>query len=216
MKFIEGAFEYRIDGNKCILTKLIHPDYYLEIPDCVRGKPVREIGAKAFYNIRDVGHVVLPYTLSHIKEEAFACSNISVIKRRKNKNAPTLYIGKLAFHKCCCLTTVELSGQTFLEDSGYQFQECLNLQRIDSLSICGSIPIGAFKSCDIRLFCFNHGTYIASEAFAGTVLEKIYVQGNLKYASDFLIHRDNIEIVCEKKSPIANLAYEGYNVKIKQ
>ena len=216
MKVIEGAFEYRIDGNECIVTKCIHPDYYLSIPKYIKGKPVRQIAANAFSNCKNIAAIVLPSTLSHIQEGAFAQSDVSTIERKADSGSPTLYVNKFAFYECDKLTEVKFGGKTFLESSGYQFKGCCNLSKIDSLSIYGAIPKGAFLYTNLKLFCFNDSTYVAKEAFLGTPLERVYVQGKLKYSADFLKHREKMEIVCEKTSPILELAYEGFNVKVKQ
>ena len=215
MEIAEGAFLFEVEGDHCVVKKLLQPDYVLKIPSYVKGKPVTTIGERAFEKCTDVSHITIAPTVGKILPFAFAESEFKEIHRTINNNSPILYVDRFAFASCPQLQVVEFGGATFLETSGYQFKDCFNLIRVDSLSIRGGIPMGAFMQCGLHMFAFSDGAKIGFDAFKGTNLEMVLVVGRLGSTSNFFPTHKTARIICENGNPVVDMVYDGYDVAIK-
>ncbi len=215
MEIADGAFLFEVEQDHCTVKKLLQPDYVLEIPKLVKGKPVTVIGERAFAGCTGVSHLKLPSTISNIKSFAFEASEFKDIQRTINDKSKILYVDRFAFADCSLLEVVEFGGATFLESSGYQFRNCMNLVRVDSLSIKGAIPMGAFMNCGLHMFAFFDGAKISFDAFKDTQLSMIVVAGRLGNTSNFFPTHKSARIICEAENPIVDLVYDGYDVAIK-
>ena len=216
MEIVESGFLFEVESKRCILKKVLKTEQIMVIPSHVQALPVDTIGDRAFYQCSGVEEVIIPSTIGNIRAFAFAESDIVRVTRSINNNSPILYVDRFAFADCWHLHIVELGGATFLEQSGYQFKNCHNLKQIDSLSIKGSIPLGAFMGSGIHHFCFTDGMKIGFDAFKDVDLDMVFVTGRLGNTSNFFPTHQNIKIICEENNPIINLAYEGYDITFKQ
>lgn len=216
MEIAEFGFLFEVEKTRCILKKVLQPDFVLEIPSYVKGRPVTDIGECAFAGCRDVATLMLPPTLSNIRAFAFAESEFKDIKREINQKSPILYVDRFAFADCTQLGSIIFGGATFLEASGYQFKGCTNLNHVDSLNIRGLIPIGAFECCGLYMFVFSAGSKIAFNAFKDTNLGMAFFAGNIGNTSNFFHTHKNVKIICEENNPLTDMVYEGYEVAIKE
>lgn len=206
-------FERESANRFWTLTKLLMPRDCLQIPDYVQGFPVEAIGSNAFYDCDGISHIILPSTLNKIGSSAFAKSTIQSIQRIINVKSLCLYVDRFAFAQCCRLVSVQFGGATFLEQSGYQFKDCINLRSIDSKFIRGGIPMGAFENCDLHKFSFSDGVIVRTRAFYNVPLKEIYVPSLAKIAGDFWKGKESMQIFCDEGNPVAELAYSGFNVE---
>lgn len=216
MEIAEFGFLFEVEREQCILKKVLQPDYVLEVPSFIKGKPVVVIGERAFEKCTGVSHLTLPPTVGKIRPFAFAESEFKHISRTINHKSPILYVDRFAFAEASQLEHVSFGGATFLETSGYQFKGCFNLKYVDSLNIRGLIPMGAFMQCGLDYFVFSEGSKIGYDAFRDTNLGMAVLAGEIGNTSNFFPTHKSTKIICEESNPIADMVYEGYEVAIKE
>ena len=101
------GFYFRINGRNCKIMNYKGNDKKVVIPSHINGKPVRQIGTRAFAN-KNIESIELPETLRIIKCEAFAQNKI------KNINLPgnIEVVEDGAFSLCGCLNKVTIGKYT--------------------------------------------------------------------------------------------------------
>ena len=72
------GFFFRVNGNNCKIMTYKGKDENIVIPAYINGKPVRQIGTRAFAD-KNIKNIELPYTLRVIRKEAFAKNHIRTI-----------------------------------------------------------------------------------------------------------------------------------------
>lgn len=81
-----GSLQYKIQEDYAILIEYHGRDISLTIPECVDGRPVTVIGKKAFLAAKSLQKLVLPESLMHIQDWAFAfCSNLESLTLSRKK-----------------------------------------------------------------------------------------------------------------------------------
>ena len=103
----EGDYQYYInDDGEAVLDKYIgnySGTVDVFVPETLGGAPVTVIGHQAFSNINTkIGSLVLPATVTHIEDEAFAGGYFTKIRIGKNLES----LGDRAFMNCHYLTAV--------------------------------------------------------------------------------------------------------------
>lgn len=93
----EGAFSYRIEGERAVITGYDGKENEVEIPNFIEDKPVCKIGKKAFLSCKSLLKAVLPETMESMEEWAFAyCSNLKEVVLPPKRIA----FGKGVFFSC--------------------------------------------------------------------------------------------------------------------
>lgn len=111
------------------------------VPSEHNGKPVTEIGERAFENCRDVKRIVLPSGLTKIGKRAF--ENCSKLVKMDMPNG-VAKVGDCAFICCVSLKSVTLSGSLLKIPYG-MFEYCAALQSIE-------IPTSVTEICDYAFY----------------------------------------------------------------
>ncbi len=149
---------------------------YLKIPTEYEGIPVTKIADKAFYNLLNLQHVILPEGIVSIGEEAFRyCTrlkSVAIPETVKSIGSGAFWdcqrleiislkhvtqIGECAFLDCFQLMSVELAEGVKYVDAG-AFDDCRNLINVLIPNSVRSIYIGAFKNCANLQNIYYHGT----------------------------------------------------------
>ncbi len=162
------GLQYRIDGwDATIIGYSPDGDFWLvNVPDRVEGVPVTRIGERAFQNVSNVTHIVLPDSIDSIGESAFCnCEHlesivipagVTSIEERtfqmcKSLSSVTLpagiiSIGEYAFSDCSGLTSITLPASvTNIGD--FAFSGCSGLTSITLPANVASISDNAFAQC---------------------------------------------------------------------
>ena len=113
------------------------------IPSEYKGKPVKEIGERAFYGCRSLTSIEIPEGVTWIGWYAFVgCKSLTSIEIPDS----LMGIGCRAFSNCSSLTSVVL-GDGVTEIGDYAFDDCSSLTGIEIPDSVTSICDGAFKGC---------------------------------------------------------------------
>ena len=118
---IEGDFEYELNENgDAVITLYRGTDTDLTIPATLGGKPVTEIGDRAFYDCDTLETVTVPEGVTQIDSYAFASSDhLASITLPDSLRM----IGSGAFEYCASLTAIAIpAGLVTLEE--YAFEGC--------------------------------------------------------------------------------------------
>lgn len=125
----------------------VHTNSVVEIPAEHEGKPVKEIGRKAFSSATlSTGHlkeIIIPASVTSIGDYAFA--DCELLEKVTIKGAVTK-IGIAAFRSCKALTTISLP-EGLVEISDYAFDLCTNLEPITIPSTVTNIGFDVFRAC---------------------------------------------------------------------
>ena len=116
----------------------------ITVPDTYRGLPVTAIGAKAFYNKKEVTRIILGDNIKEIGRQAFAnCSYLTDVNLPKNLKV----IGAQAFQSCRMLTTDVVIPDSVTELGDQAFSYCQQLPSVTFGSGVTAIGAGVFQGC---------------------------------------------------------------------
>lgn len=192
------------------------------IPEKISHYKVVEIANDSFWSVTGVDTIVIPATVHRIGMNAFRnCSvqNIHISDyspQYSSQPLKDLIIDTCAFKNCYHLKTVKLRKVTSFIGS-WAFQNCINLETLSSWDISGTIQSLAFHNCTkLKSFTINGDMHITMEAFKDCQFSTVkdWCSGKLMFDDSFLSNIQDAHIVCHESSPLANLAYSGYNVNI--
>ncbi len=212
--------EYRLDENlkhAIVKAPTVGSARFLTIPAHVIHEgvayEVTEIGVNAFWRNIHIDGIILPDTIRVIRDCAFQSSSLNTFSRGKTNKM--LKIERSAFEDCKKLQHVEFNGPVILAEP-YIFYGCIDLQRMDSFRICGEIPTESFYNCKKMLdFHFDEITDVAYNAFSGVQFKRVFVLSEKLWSNDksFSEAIRSARIYCGPKSPILDLAYDGFDIR---
>ena len=148
----EGGLEYKIVGNKIIVTGANSDAINIEIPDEIDGKPVTRIADNAFSYMTGLMSVKLGANIKTIGGEAFVNSGIK-----------------------------EITIPSTVTDVGHQcFKNCRNLYSVKWISDC-AIPYECFMGCrSLKQFDFSKCKGIEGWAFSFSGIKEITIPNNVE------------------------------------
>lgn len=152
--FTSGDYEYTVNNkNEIIIKSYLGNDSQIVIPSKIDGKPVVEIGDKAFYNSELLKSISLPESVTEI--------------------------GGHAFNFCDALESVEMKGVEKLGTHAFYF--CRNLSYVGYSEKLREIGAGAFSDCNLTgTLDLSSVTDIGAGAFGDTNVSKVILNDNLE------------------------------------
>ena len=145
IKTSEGLeYEYIKDGNYYRVIGIgTCPDEDIVIPKEYNGSRVMIIDAEAFKDCQTIKSVVIPESVTTIREDAFNnCVNLERVKIEEGVKV----IGEGAFSGCKALKEIKIpSSITSIEK--FTFYDCLRLEKVELPQELTSIGYGAFSNC---------------------------------------------------------------------
>lgn len=213
----EGGLRYILQNNEAIVISADGPtSKNLFIPEEVRGFPVTEIFQYAFQHSH-IEKVSIPDTITRIRTGAFLFSEslqqVNVLYNLNKKNR-VLNIESLAFCACNQLSTFS-APNTILNLKERAFVDCLKLYEIfGEIQMCEN---GALYNCThIEKLVFADGANIQHNSLCrNNNLQTIEFRGFVDVDENILKYIvSNCNVSCTQISNVADLAYEGYKIKI--
>lgn len=146
--------EYYIEDNYAILTRCISSDINFVVPSEITvsgiNYSVKEIGYKAFYNLRTLKNIVIPESVESIGSYAFYnCTQLVNI----DISYGLLYIGEYVFQNCGNLTSFE-TPLSLISIGTEAFRECASLNTIIIPISVETMGSWVFYGCD-KLAIYN-------------------------------------------------------------
>ncbi len=137
-------FTLSSDGTSYSVTGIgTCTDTDIIIPSTHEGLPVTAIGEKAFYNLKTITSVEIPYGVTSIGDRAFYdCTGLTSIEIPDS----VIIIGSYAFEYCNGLTSIEIPDSV-TSISSYAFWSCIGLTSIEIPDSVTSMGVNAFGSC---------------------------------------------------------------------
>jgi hypothetical protein len=157
-------FTIASDGKSVTITGYEGKAEAIDIPEQIKGFPVRSIGFGAFDHCATLTSITIPSSVTTIGDEAFIhCYNLTSIEIPSSVTA----IGDMVFYSCLRLTNIEIPPSvTSIGERA--FNDCRSLANIEIPSSITSIGWSAFWHCagltDITIP--SSVTSIKSEAFS--------------------------------------------------
>ena len=209
---------YHVFNDYASLRKWNDKSKDVKIPEKVNGVPVKTIKAYAFANNTSVHFVEMPSCIQKIEEHAFEfCTELESVKQAKIGMYP-IQIHHNAFYSCYKLQNFSVAASIEMHDYA-QFARCCGLNSFSALNI-KKVPEACFAECEnLSTFKFFSDVEIGRNAFVNCKnLKTITCLGDLNCDVSFLelLKQNNTEIECLADSNLTDLAYEGYNLKIKK
>lgn len=139
------GLEFTAYGDYCIVSGIgTCKDTNIVIPDTYNGLPVKEIGMNCFNSGYDIESIIIPDSVTIIKDGAFAiCTSLTSIYIPDSVTS----IGELAFQRCESLTSINIPDSvTCIE--GFTFYSCKSLKSIRIPDSVASIGSYAFYGCE--------------------------------------------------------------------
>lgn len=180
--FAEGAADTAVLVS--YRGKATHNDK-VTVPKTFNNRPVTVIGERAFYQLSSVVEVVLPSTITAVKEYAFAgCVNLSALTWKDEATGAVSSgnalpdgvesIGMCAFADCSSLATLGL-GKSLETIGDFAFASCTKLTEINLPDTTETVGEGAFWKCSaLTAFDSNNVKKIGTLALYECVsIEKI-------------------------------------------
>lgn len=191
-------FEYKVSGNRIVITKYIGKDEIVYIPAEIEGKPVMSVGGfsetnvtsviipdgvqeisfTAFLNCKELTNVEVPDSVTIIRNSAFyRCEKL------KSVNIPdgVTEIGDWTFGDCKALTSINIpNGVTSIGNNA--FSTCLGIESITIPNSVTSIGHSAFATCRGLDSITIPGSVVRIEslAFQNNNLKSVIIEDGVK------------------------------------
>ena len=207
-----------VDGNN--YPAVVHIEHE------VQGKPVVQIRKGAF-QFTDITSVEIPSTINTISANAFAaCHYLEevseyvvdtskyVITTGLGRIHPWIFIDEFAFSDCEGLITVQFK-KSFRYVYTSAFENCSSLKNL--YVQLGQIKKDAFKNCTSlnEIYLADNG-HLSNDSIEESAIRRIIVQNKLSYTTLMgkYMQKTPIRICCKVTSPVADLAYEGFELEL--
>ncbi len=163
-------------GNEIYtVTGITENSEYIKIPSTYNGIPVKRIADKAFYNLLNLKHVIIPDSVVSIGKSAFQyCLELISIDIPKS----ITQIGEKAFSNCQNLKIISIPNLTLIPEAA--FIGCSSISDIVIPQGVTAIDINAFSGCKnlVSITIPVSVTAITHAAFMDcSSLQEIYYQG---------------------------------------
>lgn len=188
----------------------------LQIPEVIKGIPVKKIKAEAFKEADWLEEIRLPNTISEIGYQAFAqCQNLATFVWSGDCSL-NVKMDSLVFLNCKALKTVHIFSR--LTPGRKDFCKCESLTLFNCPYING-IPVDYFCGChSLCRISFTDCQYLTAGSFSGSGVQRVafYEKAPKLFEGvvDTLI-RDSIRISCKSKNPLTDLIYRGVIVEVR-
>lgn len=181
-------FRYKEYSDYVVLERYAGKDASVVIPSEKDGRPVTEIGSKAFENRTNLTSVSIPRSVTEIGSDAFrGCTELTNIEISDGvtkiemgafRDCTSLTSVSIpdsvteiqygAFQGCISLTNIVMS-ENVTEFEGYVFSDCTSISNVKIPYGITEIGGGAFKGCtDLKELTIPKGVrIIGSSAFSG-------------------------------------------------
>jgi hypothetical protein len=171
---------YLLQSKEAILVEGVFHQYVdVEIPKVVEDNYlVTGIGNAAFKFSKNIQHVELPDTITHIGVEAFASSDIVSIQLPKHLKQ----LEERVFHKCNHLKEIYIPDE-MVSIGEASFSKCTNLEKVHLNKTLVHIDALAFSKC----YSLNHITLpetlttIGNFGFSENGFEEIVIPKSVEY-----------------------------------
>jgi hypothetical protein len=218
---------YGVRDGEVIVCGVVDKNYpaNIRIEHEVQGKPVVQIRSGAF-EFRDFRSIELPSTINTISKGAFfACHFLERVSEYQvdtssykltptlNKIHPWVFIDESAFSNCENLKTVEFK-KPFRYVYASAFEDCVMLENMYVL--LGTIKKDAFKNCGaLKEIYLGDNAHLSNDSIEKSGISKLIVKDNLSYTTLMGKHMqaNHVRICCEASSPVAELAYLGFEIE---
>ena len=174
---VPDVLAYEIVDDHVVITACDKEAETVVIPAEIEGKPVTEIGDKAFLNCRELQSIEIPDSITAIGNSAFyGCSKLTDIMLP----ASVTTIGATAFYGCRLLRSIAIPGSITTIYS-YAFENCRRLTNIVITDGVTKIGNSAFAACDAMTSVTIPAsvTAIGDNAFSGCPLRDFYYTGTV-------------------------------------
>ncbi len=191
---------------------------FIQIPERIDDYLVTDLGDNLFYNNQTLQEIWLPSSIRSIGTQAFLnCNNLkNVLMYDAKVPHKSITINKEAFAFCSQLTRIILSpSKDVWFNDGYAFKNCHKL-----MILTGKIHTvwkGTFFDCfELDRLTFANNTYWQDGAFKRCKnLKHITCLGNIDigFTKKNLALLKKMKITCQPNTNIAELAYDGYDIR---
>jgi len=181
---INNDTEYSVTGGGTAEGEIVIEDYY-------RGKPVTQIGDKAFYNNSKITKITLGKNITKIGDKAFSkAAKLTDVVMPEG----LLKIGSYAFQGCKTIESITIPS-TVTEIPPFLFSLCDNLKSVKLGDNVTKISEYAFSDCKLLSdFAMPAAvTYIAPYAFASCQSIPALTFTNVKEIDDYAFY-DNASL----------------------
>lgn len=218
MEMCKNGIRYEVyPSHACVkgFSKYAMNATALKIPSSVYGKEVTIIGDDAFRNTT-IKEAELPRTIQQIGSRAFAnCANLKFVYfGKRGCQANTLTIGPCCFANCVHLE--HIYSNAFLRIEECAFLMCGKLSLLGKIEKLSDHALqGCSQLVDVQLLL---GGQIDNNAFTSENVS-VLLCGGPPVQSDYSmllprLKNQNVEIRCFSHSPLVDLMYDGYKIRI--
>ena len=214
-QFIEDGIIYEKNMfNELVVLGLVkgYSPKEITIPPNVHNQVVSEIAGDAFRHAQ-VEVVNIPFTIRVIRSGAFSfCTNLKSVTipfAWFESEKDTLCIEPYSFIDCWNLKS--FTGNRAISVQTRAFQNCYELSSLEGLRIQRLEKESFFDCASLHEAVFCSSVIMPSQCLNGWALNKATFLGDAVMHIDVVqvCKNRNIKIVCDEKSNLPNLAYEG-------